>query len=486
MSELLAYHSANELIAKLRAGDVGVLELVDCFIDRIESLDQRINAIPVRDFQRARDTARNIDRKKMSDRGPLCGLPITVKESYNVAGLPTTWGIEQFLGFEVEQDAEIVRRYKEAGAIILGKSNVPKNLADFQSYNAHYGTTNNPWDIERTPGGSSGGAAAALAAGFSALETGSDIGGSIRNPAHFCGVYGHKPTWDVVPPQGHALPGSLAAPDIAVCGPLARSAADLALAMDILAGPQPLQASAWQLNMPRPTQKKLSDFRVAMWIEDDKCPVDRETVMAADNVASALRQAGATVSVDARPDINVERSHVTYMTLMHSIMGASVEPELFEKSQRKAGELASDDRSDTALTTRGMVALHKEWLQANNFRERLRYQWQAFFKQWDVLICPQMATAAFKHDHSDSFSGRTIDVDGVERPYFEQVFWSGLITTPYLPSTVFPAGRTVSQPAPNLPIGLQAVSAEYHDYITIEFTRLLAEEIGGFCKPHAL
>ncbi|MFK7730213.1 MAG: amidase family protein, partial [Pseudomonadales bacterium] len=375
------------------------------------------------------------------------------------------------------------KRYKHAGAIFLGKTNVPVGLADFQSYNEIYGTTRNPWDLERTPGGSSGGSAAALAAGLVALETGSDIGGSVRNPAHFCGVYGHKPTHGIVPPQGHALPGSIASPDIAVCGPLARSAEDLALAMSIISGPEPLDTPGWQLSLPIPEKKSLSEFKVAVWLSDDQCPVDTETQNKLNNVAELLKSSGAEVSFTARPDFAAEKSHRTYITLMQSIMGAAVPEEVFLHSKKLAADFGPGDMSGPAILARAMVAEHRDWLRANNVREKLRYQWREFFSQWDILLCPQMATAAFKHDQSESMSNRTITVDGEQQPYFQQVFWSGLITASYLPSTVFPAGLTSSEPSGGLPIGLQAVGAEYNDYLTIDFCRLLANEMGGFKAP---
>ncbi len=483
MTDEIAYSSAHALAERLRNKELGVVELCDLSIERIERLDKHLNAVVVRDFERAREAAKAMDNTPVEQRGLLGGLPITIKESHNIAGLPTTWGMPEYKDALAQEDAEIVKRYKSAGAIFLGKTNVPINLADFQSYNEIYGTTCNPWDLERTPGGSSGGSAAALAAGLVALETGSDIGGSIRNPAHFCGVYGHKPTHGTVPPQGHALPGSVASPDIAVCGPLARSAEDLALAMSIISGTEPLDAPGWQLNLPQPQKKSLSEFKVAVWLSDEHSPVDSETQHKLTMVADVLRSSGAEVSLTARPDFPVEQSHRTYVTLLQSIMGASVPEEVFQQSKKLAAEFGPRDMSEPAILARAMAAEHRDWLRANNVREKLRYKWRDFFSQWDILLCPQMATAAFKHDHSESFSNRTITVDGEQKPYFQQVFWSGLITAPYLPSTVFPAGLTANEPISGLPIGLQAVSAEYNDYITIDFCRLLAEEMGGFKAP---
>jgi amidase len=476
----LAFSTAGELAGRIRSKELSSLELCDYFIERIERFDGDINAVVVRDFERAREAARQADAALAAGDapGPLHGVPMTIKESYDLAGLPTTWGLPVFKDNIAGHDSESVRAYREAGAVFLGKTNVPLNLADFQSYNEIYGTTGNPWDLDRTPGGSSGGSAAALAAGLTGLESGSDIGGSIRNPAHFCGVYGHKPTWGIVPPQGHALPGMVGGPDIAVCGPLARSADDLALAMGVLAGPEPLNRPGWKLELPRPQKTKLSQFKVALWPTDALAPVAQEVADRIASVGEILAKAGATVSDTARPNFDPRDSHATYLQHLNSIMSAGMPDDVFRYMQEEAEKLDPEDQSPQALNLRAMVLSHRDWIRADHTRERLRYIWREFFDEWDLLICPQMATAAFPHDHSQ-LSARTLEVDGEQRPYFEQLFWSGLVTGSYLPSTVFPSGPS----AEGLPIGLQAVGAEYQDLCTIDFARLLANEIGGFVAP---
>ncbi len=475
-----AFASAGELAQQIRDKKVSSLELTDYFIDRIERLDGVLNAVVVRDFDRAREAARQADAAFAAGnaRGPLHGVPMTIKESYNIAGLPTTWGIPLFKDNVAQSDSQAVTDFKGAGAVFMGKTNVPLSLSDFQSYNEIYGTTNNPWDVSRIPGGSSGGAAAALAAGLTGLECGSDIGGSIRNPAHFSGVYGHKPTWGIVPTQGHALPGQLAGPDIAVCGPLARSADDPALALDVLAHAEPLDRRGWQLELPAPTKTSLRDFKVAIWPNDELAPVDSEIAERVVKIGETLAQLGATVSDRARPDFDIALAHVTYLNLLNSIMGAAVPPETYAESQKLAEHIDPNDLSNEAVMVRAAVLSHRDWLLANNAREHLRYAWRAFFDEWDILICPQTATPAFEHDHSD-IAKRVLKVDNEEQPYFKQLFWAGVITAAYLPSTVFPTGPSLT----GLPIGLQAVSAEYHDRITIDFARLLALEIGGFAPP---
>ena len=266
----IAFDSATRLAARIRAKEISSRELTELYIRRIERYDDVVNAVVVRDFEAALAAADRADAELAAGtpRGPFHGVPMTIKEAYDVVGLPTTWGTPAFRDNVAKQDAATVTFLRDAGGHFLGKTNVPLQLSDFQSYNDIYGTTNNPWNLERTPGGSSGGSSAALAAGFCALESGSDIGGSIRNPAHFCGVYGHKPTYGIVPDQGHALPGAVASPDIAVVGPMARSAEDLATALEVVSGADRFHERGWRLALPEPARKTLSEFRVAVWADD--------------------------------------------------------------------------------------------------------------------------------------------------------------------------------------------------------------------------
>jgi len=476
----LEFSTACELAEKIRNKEISSRELTDLYIERIERLDGEVNAVVVRDFDRARAAADRADQALSEGRslGPLHGVPMTIKEAYNMADLPTTWGLPEFKDNLATEDSESVARFKAAGAIFLGKTNVPLNLADFQSYNEVYGTTGNPWSTDRTPGGSSGGSSAALAAGFGALEAGSDIGGSIRNPAHFCGVYGHKPTWNIVPQQGHSLPGMLASPDIAVVGPLARSAEDLTLALDVVSGPEPLVESGWKLELPPPRHAKLSDYRVALWPTDPMAPVAGEVADRVQQLGDRLAALGATVSDSARPAFEVARSHETYLYLLNGVMAAGLPEEALAAMEAQVSALDPADQSDNAVMARAAVQKHGEWLRHNNRREALRMAWRDFFQDWDILLCPQTATPAFEHDHRP-MPERTLAVDDAMQPYFQQLFWAGLITVAYLPSTVFPTGVS----GDGLPIGLQAVSAEYADRTCIDFARLMADEIGGFVPP---
>lgn len=473
-----AYSSAEQLAAAIQSKEVSSLELTEMYINRVEKYDGKINAVVVRDFERGRKAAQAADEAlaRGVNLGPLHGVPMTIKEAYNLEGLATTWGIPDFKDNLAPADAESVRRLKGAGAVFFGKTNVPLNLADFQSFNEVYGTTNNPWDLSRTPGGSSGGSSAALAAGLTGLEAGSDIGGSIRNPAHFCGIYGHKPTWGVVSDEGHSLPGSFAPADIAVVGPMARSAQDLALSMDVVAGARGSDRRGWQLNLPRPQKTKLSEYRVAILANSDQAPVSTEMAGRVQQVADTLSKLGATVSDTARPAIDFDESHKIYASLLWGVMSQGLsEEEKAENRKHRGLYVGGSTQADNAHFS---VQEHGEWLAYNNQRFRQRQAWDAFYDDWDILICPQMPTDAFPHNQGD-YLGRSLTVNNEEQDYFQQLFWAGIATVAHLPSTVFPTGLSKA----GLPIGLQAVGAEFTDYTTIDFTRLMANEMGGFIAP---
>lgn len=479
----LAFADATTLAEKIRNKEVSSVELLSHYIARMEKYNPDINAIIVTQLDKAMDRARAADAAlaKGLDQGPLHGVPMTVKESYNIAGLPTTWGNPALKDNIASSDAVACERLQAAGAIIFGKTNVPISLADFQSYNEIYGTTNNPHNLERGPGGSSGGSAAALAAGLTGLEMGSDIGGSIRNPAHYCGVFGHKPTWGILPMRGHALPGILTPSDISVIGPLARSALDLRLAVSIVAGADDLHVPGWTLELPVPRQKSLKDYRVAVWADDNLAPVDsfiKERVLA---VARLVEGSGGQVDYGARPDFAADYSHEQYTNLLHAAMSARQPEEMFKANLARRQNLAPGDNSALAKVTIASSLYYREWHQHNENRTHLRWAWHEFFKDYDILLTPMCATTAFAHDHNPKIGERKLTVNNEERPYIEQIFWAGLTGVVYLPSTVVPTGLD----AQGLPVGVQIVAREMGDYSTIEFARLVAEQMGGFVAPKA-
>ena len=366
-----------------------------------------------------------------------------------------------------------------AGAIIFGKTNVPLMLGDWQTFNAIHGTTNNPWDPARTPGGSSGGAAAALAAGMSALELGSDIGSSIRNPAHYCGVYGHKPSFGIVPQHGHWIPGAHVPLDVLVCGPLAHSAEDLALALDLIVGPEPFEQPAWTIKLPGPRKTALREFRVALILDDPNCAVDGEVTDRIQAIADAAARAGARVDDKARPRIDTLRAHALYLQLLRGATGALLGEDAYAQSRANAAHLAADDQSYGARVLRANVQDHRGWFAAHEERHALRAAWAAFFEEYDVVLCPIGATAAFPHDQHRERPDRRIIVNGREEDYNAQLYWAGFASLPNLPGTAAPAGRTPG----GLPVGVQIVGPYLEDHTTIEFARLLAEVTEGFVPP---
>lgn len=478
------YQSAEELLNALRAGDVTSTELTDAAIARIERHDDAINAICVRTFDRARTAARAADeaRARGEDR-PLLGVPVTVKESYNIAGLPTTWGMPQHANHIPSEDAVQVSRLETAGAVVLGKTNVPMQLRDIQSFNEIYGTTNNPWDHSRTSGGSSGGSAAALASGFGALSIGSDLAGSLRTPAHFCGIYAHKPTLGLAPTRGMVAPPTPALPidlDLAVVGPMARTARDLTLLLDVMAGPDPLtHGIAYDAALPPARHQQLADFRVLI-LEDHPLIATGAAVRAGVNrVAAALADEGARVERHSPLLPDPAEAATLYMQLMLSNAAASLPADVYEQLQIQAAARSADDRSLGAARLRGMVLRHRDWVEADNRREHHRRDWRRLFAEFDAIVCPITPTTAFAHNHSGDLQDRHIDIDGVEYPYFDQLVWAGVATMPGLPATAIPAGLSPE----GLPVGVQLIGPMFEDHTTLRLAELLERKIGGFQPP---
>jgi amidase len=478
------YRTAGELVADLAARRVSAVELFDQAIARIERLDKSINAVVVRDVDRARQAAIAADQAlARGERRPLLGLPMTVKEAYDVAGLPTTWGIPAFKDWRPSGDAVVVERLKAAGAVIIGKTNVPVALNDWQSTNPIYGTTNNPYDIERTPGGSSGGSAAALAAGYVALEAGSDIGGSLRTPAHFCGVFAHKPTYGIVPMRGHTFPKQPALPSagdgLAVVGPMARSARDLVLAFDVIAGPdEQRDGIGWRLALPQPRHRALRDFRVLLIETHPLCPTAEAIRTALARLADRLGKEGATVARQSPLLPDLAEATRNYMRLLGPVLTQGRPPQYYEQLRSLAATMGPDNQSLDAIFVRGANVGWRDWQAANTARTRLQRQWATLFKQWDVVLCPAMPTAAFKHDHGE-MSARHLDVDGQSQPYTNNIIWAAPATGAGLPATVAPIGRTET----GLPIGVQIIGPYLEDPTPIQFAQLLEQAFGGFVPP---
>jgi amidase len=478
-----AYRNAGDLARCLQEKEVSALELTDQFIARIEALDGEINAVPVRDFARAREAAKAADAAlARGERLPLLGVPVTIKESYRIAGLPTTWGIPAFKDFVAEEDALAVTRLKGAGAVILGATNVPLGLGDWQSYNDIYGTTNNPWDRTRTPGGSSGGSSAALAAGFGPLSLGSDIGGSLRIPAHFCGVCAHKPTHGLVAARGQLPPSLPALPpavDLAVIGPMARCVDDLELALDLVAGPdEAAEGRAYRLSLPPARHQKLSEYRVLFVAEHPLLPTSAAVGASLDRLSKRLAAAGADVKRGAPLLPDLAASARLYVRLLNAVLSGRMPEELHRQIRDAAEKLPSADQSLGAELVRGAVLSHREWLRADFARQGLKQQWRTLFRDFDVVICPPAATPAFPHDQSRDQNKRKLAVDGKEFPYLHQLVWAELATTCGLPATVIPIGVEEG-----LPSGVQIIGPEFEDRTPLAFARLIEREFGGFTPP---
>src|SRR6516165_9275810 len=478
-----AYRSANDLVAALAKREISARELTDFAIARIEAFDAKLNAVVVRDFDRARAAADAADTAlARGERRPLLGVPMTVKEQFNVAGLPKTWGDPKFKDWRPDADALAVARLKAAGAIIIGKTNVPLRLVDWQSYNEVYGTTNNPWDLARTPGGSSGGAAAALAAGFVPLELGSDIGGSLRAPAHFCGVFAHKPSLDLVPQRGSGPPPTPAIPvrgDLAVAGPMARSAADLALELEVLAGPDELfDGIGYKLALPPSRHEKLQDFRVLVIDAHPLCPTVSSIAAALNDLTERLAKLGVQVVRESPKLPDLAQTTQIYFELLSAFTGVDLPPALREQGEAAAKSLSPDDQSLFASTLRGLTITHADWVRKSRTRAGLRARWQALFQDVDVVLCPPMPSLAFPHDHGPRLA-RQLDVDGKNIPYSDQKAWIGVATLIGLPATVAPIGRSDS----GLPIGVQIIGGYLEDRTTIAFAGMIEREFGGFVPP---
>ncbi len=477
----LAFRSATELAADIRCRRIGSRELLEHYIARIARYNPAINAVIATDFDSARQRADEADAALARGElwGPLHGIPMTVKESFDVAGFVTSWGSPDFQDYRPERSALCVERLVAAGANIFGKTNVPLFLGDIQAYNALYGTTSNPWDLARTPGGSSGGSAAALAAGLSALEAGSDIASSIRTPAHYCGVYGHKPTYGIITTRGQLVPGRVAFTDIAVLGPMARSAEDLELALQIMAGADEADAQAWHVRLPPRRKERLSDFRVAVMLDAPHAEVDASVQEPIAKLAELIGRAGAAVSFEARPAIDTEEADLLFRRLLGAALSGRQSDQLFAENLRALKDLPSLDTSSRAQALRNATLSHRDWLIANEARHKMRIKWAQFFQDYDLLLCPAAATVAPTHHHEGEPFERPLSVNGKQVPLSSQFFWCGYSSLALLPSTVAPVGITPE----GMPVGVQIVGPQYGDLTCIHFARLLEQQSLGFQAP---
>ncbi|WP_338677122.1 amidase [Streptomyces sp. SCSIO 30461] len=473
---------AREQIAALKQRVITSRALLEQYLRHIEATDPGLNAVVTLDAEAARAAADAADRhlaKTGKPLGALHGLPLTVKDALETKGLRTTSGSPDLSGHVPERDADAVALLRAAGAVIVGKTNVPVMCQDLQTSNPVFGTTRHPYDVTRTPGGSSGGAAVAVATGMTSVELCSDLAGSLRLPAAYCGVYALRPSGGVVPTRGHIPrpPDWVTSSDMLTIGPLARNAEDLDLALDVLAAPAPADAAAWRIDLPEPRHGRLADHRFGLWQDDPYCHVDEDTRTLLDQVAALLRAAGASVDDSARP-VDFAESDRLFQRLMFATASATAADDAFAADVAAAEKIPVGDPSGLFLHSRTMR--HRDWLRANEDRERLRGRWADYFATHDILIAPAVPAASVADQASVPVPQRSITVDGENRPYFDQTAWLNLAGLAGLPSVVMPAGRT----ADGLPLAVQLIGPYLADRTVTAAATRLARRLTGATGPH--
>jgi amidase len=471
----LAFAGPLALAAKLRARELSARELVELYLRRIETLNPALNAFRLTLADEALAAATRLDEAGITaDSGPLTGVPIAVKDDMPVAGQRMTYGSRSAAEIQ-PADAEPLRRLRAAGAIPLGITNVPELMLFPWSASDANGITRNPWNTARTPGGSSGGSAAALACGFTPLELGSDIGGSIRLPSHMSGIVGHKPSYGIVPAHGQipGPPGTLTLADLAVAGPMARTIQDLKLGLDIMAGPNRWEKPAWHLELPPPRRPTLKQYRVAAWLDDPACRVEPEVGELLASATQKLAAAGVRVDHDARPEFTLAKVADTFFALLQAALAGGVPPDRLDEYAATVGDMPA------AHTRRLLAMRHRQWLSYNERRLQMRKRWEEFFTQWDAILLPVMPCPAMPHDHSEPMASRMASVGGERRPYWDLTIWMAPAGACYLPVTVIPVGRLKN----GLPIGIQIVGAYLHDRTTLDLAEHLLPLVGGCPRP---
>jgi len=478
MADLIDQDATSQLVA-LAGKRVSAVELLKASLARHAETHDRLNAVVAADPERALERARALDDARIRGEtlGPLAGLPMTVKDTFDVAGMAASSGLME-LKRRMTEDAAAVSHARRAGAVIWGKTNVPVMAADWQSANGVYGATNNPWDLKRTPGGSSGGAAAALAAGVTPLEIGSDIGGSLRVPATFCGVFSHKPTWGMVSQRGHVppSPGSYAERDLNVIGPMARSARDLRLLLSIIEN-GPLA--------PKAPPADLTQVKIGLWLDDPLCPLDTEVRAVIQNFADELRAAGAQVETIPSP-VDMRALLHAYQTLLGAVLGEDLPPKMMRGMERARFFMKGSVQKAGPLSNAAMVmaytARHTEWLAADAVRARLRSEIDVAFGSWDAILAPIAPVPAFPHDRRP-FQRRVLKTsDGRMIPYNTMLTWISVATALRLPATAVPAGQTTG----GLPVGVQLIGPHAGDARTLAIAQAIDENVRGFVAPPLL
>jgi len=475
--------SASNLRAALHRREFSAQDLLGATLAAIDRHNPVLNAIVQMDAASAWRAAADSDaRIRRGEARPLEGLPVTIKDCFEVAGLVTSVGAPALQNYVPKEDASAVSRLRRAGAIVLGKTNVPLLTGDFQTYNNIYGTTKNPWNLEFSPGGSSGGAAAAIATGMSALEIGSDLAGSIRWPAHCCGVFGLKTTWNIIATYGHIPPMPDMRlernPELLVAGPLARSAADLSLALDVLVGPRDPAMPAQLLPPARKPSPK--GLRVALWLDEPFAPIDATVADAVRKAALMLEKAGAIVEPAARPAFSFEEAWEVSAVLVHALIGIGLPEIIRERLAAKDRDFLLGDLSHRALQARGMRLASLDFLDIQARRQHLHEAWARFFEDFDVVLCPPAPSGAIRHDQRPDPHARFLEVNGTQRPYFDLMLWACLATGAGLPAAVAPVMLGEED---GLPRGVQIIAASLEDRTAIACAAMLEALGSGFKAP---
>lgn len=483
MATQLHFASATEAAHAIRSRQVSSVELTGHMLQRIEALNPKLHALVTLTAGAAMDRARQADEALARGEwwGAFHGVPCTIKDTFETAGVRTTAGA--LPDYVPEQDAAVVARLKAAGAVVLGKTNVPAMAADWQTFNDIFGTTNNPWDGSCTAGGSSGGEAAALAAGLSFLGLGSDIGGSIRVPAHFCGVYGHKPTLGVVPRRGHIPPPpgvplqplGMGVGEMAVAGPLARSASDLSAALQAIGGPDMHDATAFRWSLPQPRRTRLRDYHIGYVLDDEICPVSTPVKKKLGEVIEALIKAGVSMHEGWPAGIDPAEQLDTYRYMIFAAMAKFMLPQDIEQA-RKAAQ--AGDPVGRALD-RAITAPQSVFQEANAGRCASLGMWQEYFRTHDAFLMPVAFTPAFPHDRRMPMQARSIATLEGARAYMDLHFWMASAALNGLPATVAPVGLTPE----GLPVGLQILGPYLEDATPIDVAGRLADVLGGYQAP---
>ena len=473
----IPYRSAFALAEDIKRGALTSSGVLECFLERVERFNPKINAVVQLDADRARERAAEADRvaRRGEDLGPLHGVPLTVKDAYLTEGVVSANGMPEYRDNVPTRNSDAVQRYVDAGAIVFGKTNTPYASGDWQSFNELYGTTCNPWDPTRTCGGSSGGSGAALAAGMTPLELGGDIGGSIRIPSHFNGVFGHKPSHGIVSQRNLVdWQEQIGEQDLWVVGPMGITAADVRDALRLLVGATAEKAVAWKVELPAARTTEVAKLRVATCFERPGYPVDAEVRSLLEATARTLAELGARVDRDVVPDIDFDENLSLYLQLMYSHMSEDTPEEVRQGMAEMLKPLARGEEIAAA-----MGSSLTRWLTVHERRLQLQRKWLEFFEDYDVLLAPVLPLPAFPHDQAP-MGRRTWTVSGAERSMmFDVLFWAAFSLVTYLPATVAPAGRTRE----NLPVGVQIVGPYLEDETPLAVAAMLEEHHAAFEPP---